>query len=440
MEDERPLLYSQAEKVTAIMSTVVEIQPRANFPSLRVTPARLLTDVKKRLLKKEIKVKSIHMAGSAASYCICKDSSVYPQICYNDLDVVIGVQVTDDSDFHVIKQAVMETLMGFLPQTTRYVTQQLMEKVYIGKMVLVSNQENRWSLISLGNSKSSSRPATTIDLKFEDKIKRKYEFSVDSFQILLDSCLDDAEKSPSSKTAGFFTAVSAYGSYDKAWHHLNHRLIQTRAPEEIRGGGLLKYCSLLVRGFRPAYPRAIYRLQPYMCSRFFIDFPTEKDQYTKINSYVNARFIEQQGCDGQLRAVEFLDNLKYIIKYRAKCLMKRDKRSTIRVISSIQSQVFPAISPLVSVSPLLPIPVQLPVSPLQCCCCCGTDSQYRTHCHSRHDRGATAVAATISYRQCYSSMPACGTFSPDTQKKSTSSHFPRFQDGHTHKLFHDCPH
>jgi len=45
-------------------------------------------------------------------------------------------------------------------------------------------------------------------------------------------------------------AESVYGSFDVAIDHLNRKLIATRNPEEIRGGGLLKYCNLVVRHFR----------------------------------------------------------------------------------------------------------------------------------------------------------------------------------------------
>ena len=35
-----------------------------------------------------------------------------------------------------------------------------------------------------------------------------------------------------------------------------------------RGGGLLKYCNLLVKNYRPAWPEAVKTMERYMCSRF----------------------------------------------------------------------------------------------------------------------------------------------------------------------------
>lgn len=55
--------------------------------------------------------------------------------------------------------------------------------------------------------------------------------------------------------------------------HLKEHLIDTIQPEEIRGGGLLKYARLLSSGYKPLYPTKLARMERYMCSRFFIDFP-----------------------------------------------------------------------------------------------------------------------------------------------------------------------
>ena len=44
---------------------------------------------------------------------------------------------------------------------------------------------SRWSLISLCN-----REGQNIELKFVDKMRRQFQFSVDAFQIHLDSLLD----------------------------------------------------------------------------------------------------------------------------------------------------------------------------------------------------------------------------------------------------------
>ena len=353
MEGKHSLNFSQVSKLNMVLSTEIEIPSHNNFPSITITPASLVRVVKMNLLKSGICMDDIRMNGSGASYCICEDSDNHPQIRYNDIDLIFGVTIRDDSDFHVIKQAVMTSLLDFLPDVVckSNITSQLMEETYVRKMVLVSNQNAHWSLISLGDSGSSST-ATTIELKFVDKIRRKYEFTVDSFQILIDSYFDFnecTEESPVSMSRMFFPsvyAISVYHDYDEALNHLNNRLIHTDAPEEIRGGGLLKYCSLLVNGFKPADQKQMNHLEPYMCSRFFIDFPTEEIQYTKIEKYVTSRFLQHNANgEGVIKGVEFLDILFAVVSSRAKCLAESERQKTIRVIMYIKTILAPPTPP-----------------------------------------------------------------------------------------------
>lgn len=355
MEGKQSLNYSQVSKLNAVLSKEMEIHSHNNFPSLLITPAGLVKIVKSNLSKQGVNIEDIRMNGSAASYCICEDSDDHPKIRYNDIDLIFGVSITEDSDFHTIKNAVMTSLMDFLPEVVSKsnITCQLMEETYVRKMVLVSDQQARWSLVSLGDSSSGS---TTIELKFVDRIRRKYEFTVDSFQILIDSYFaynKCAEESPVSMSQRFFPsvhAISVYRDYEEALNHLNNRLIHTEAPEEIRGGGLLKYCSLLVHGFKPADADKMSHLEPYMCSRFFIDFPTEEVQYEKIEKYVASRFV-QRG-EGTQKGVEFLDILYAVVGSRAKCLVESERRKTMGVIMYLKNMLSPP--PMLDFFPPLP--------------------------------------------------------------------------------------
>ena len=56
-----------------------------------------------------------------------------------------------------------------------------LKEAYVSKMVKV-NDSDRWSLITLGNNRSK-----TVELKFVNNMRRQYEFSVDSFHIMLDT-------------------------------------------------------------------------------------------------------------------------------------------------------------------------------------------------------------------------------------------------------------
>ena len=118
-------------------------------------------------------------------------------------------------------------------------------------------------------------------------MRRQFEFSVDSFQITLDPLLD-VEKLDDINESMHITAESMFGDFPQALRHLNRRLIETRSPEEIRGGGLLKYCHLLTRGYS-ATPNC-RELERYMCSRFFIDFPDIATQEMKLRGYMDSHW------------------------------------------------------------------------------------------------------------------------------------------------------
>src|ERR1700677_2566305 len=100
-------------------------------------------------------------------------------------------------------------------------------------------------------------------------MKRQYQFSVDSFQILLDPLLNFfyLTKKFDSNYLNFPTIIvrSSYGNFLEALQHLHYRLIAVKAPEELRGGGLLKYCDLIARGFQPTNQIQMKDLQRYMC-------------------------------------------------------------------------------------------------------------------------------------------------------------------------------
>ncbi len=335
------LNYSQVKKLYNVLCTPVEIHPPNNFPSLSITPASLVKVVRQRLLMKQVKLKDIRLNGSAASFCLSEDNKDLPQIQFNDIDLIFGVTIDCEDDFHVIKEEVLRSLLEFIPSdvSKTNISCPLLEETYVRTMVLVSNSQNQWSLISLGDQSNN----ISIELKFVHNIKRRYEFTVDSFQIVLDSYFNFGQctdQSPVSISQSFFPSVQAmsvYHDFKEALNHLNNRLIHTEAPEEIRGGGLLKYCSLHVNGFLPADRDTMNRLEPYMCSRFFIDFPTSAIQFEKLWKYVTSRFL-QKG-EGR-RCVDFLDMLYNVVSNRAKCLMGSERQKTITVIMHIRSMVF----------------------------------------------------------------------------------------------------
>lgn len=341
MEETHSLDYKQVDKLYKVLTQPIDIYPTDNFPTLSIAPANFVKVVRSRLVQKGIQIRDIRMNGSAASYCLCKDSNDQPPVRYNDIDLIFGVSVERENDFHVIKEEVLTSLLEFFPEEVakENIGSQLLEETYMKKMVLVSDANNRWSLFSLGCQPNEK---VSIELKFVSEIRRKFEFTVDSFQIILDSYFDFGqctEESPVSISPTFFPsvqAVSVYSDYAEALEHLNKRLIHTVAPEEIRGGGLLKYCSLLVNGYKPAYSEKMESLEPYMCSRFFIDFPSADMQFSKILKCVETRFLQRGDVPACL---EFLDVLFRTVSFQARCLMESQRYETISVIMRIREMI-----------------------------------------------------------------------------------------------------
>eukprot|EP00731_Ephydatia_muelleri_P032099 Em0023g606a len=338
--DERTLTYEQVVKLNAILNRPVELQSPSNFPTLSVTPASLVEEVRQRLDEKKVSIQSIRMNGSAASHCLCKvrESENLPPIIYNDVDIIFVVPAEyQQEDFNLIKDTVMKSLLKFFPKgiSTEKLSTAILEEAYARKMVKIVTHENRWSLVSLGGGSDVS-----IELKFVAAMKRPFQFTVDSFQIALDSyfTLERCQKVSDDCVRiepHFFPsvqAVSMYGDYDKALEHLNDRLIHTTKPAEIHGGGLLKYCYLLARGFKPANREDMTQLEPYMCSRFFIDFQSREQQFSKILDYAQ-RYPELE------QSQTFLDTLMDVVFRKARCLMESERQKTIDVICQVKTAI-----------------------------------------------------------------------------------------------------
>jgi len=74
--------------------------------------------------------------------------------------------------------------------------------------------------------------------------------------------------------------------------HLNNNLIFIWRPEDIRGGGLLKYCDLTNQHYRVAVTQMMEKevLECRMVVRFYMDFPNINDQRREIRKYIYAHF------------------------------------------------------------------------------------------------------------------------------------------------------
>ncbi|XP_077367341.1 terminal nucleotidyltransferase 5A-like [Festucalex cinctus] len=320
------LNWEQVQRLDAILAGSIPIHGRWSFPTLEVKPRDIVKAVRGRMEQTHIRVREVRLNGSAASYVLHEDSG----LGWNDLDLIFCAELKEEKDFQIVKDLVLDCLLDLLPEEVNKekITPLTLKEAYVQKMVKVCNDSDRWSLISLYNNRGKN-----VELKFVDSLRRQFEFSVDSFQIRLDSLLLFYECSQHPMAAAFHPTVvgeSVYGDFPAALDHLRRRLICTRSPEEIRGGGLLKYCHLLVRGFRPASDSEMKLLQRYMCSRFFIDFPDVGDQKRKLESFLQNHFVDLED-----RKCDYLTVLHRVVKESTVCLMGYELRQTLGLIASL---------------------------------------------------------------------------------------------------------
>ncbi|XP_012884351.1 PREDICTED: protein FAM46D [Dipodomys ordii] len=324
------LTWDQVVVLDRVLDEIIPIHGRGNFPTLQVKPKDIIHIVKEQLIKQGIVVKDTRLNGSTASYILASHNG----ISYKDLDIIFGVDLPCDQEFHVVKDVVLGCLLDFLPKGVKKdkLTQRTMKDAYVQKMVKVCNNHDRWSLISLSNNNGKN-----VELKFVNSIRRQFEFSVDSFQILLDRMLDfycDKNAKLTKESYPVVVAESMYGNFQEAMIHLKYKLISTRKPEEIRGGGLLKYSNLLVRDFKPASEVEIKILERYMCSRFFIDFPGVAEQQKKIESYLRNHFIGEEKSK-----YDYLMTLHGVVNQSTVCLMGHERRQTLNMITLMALKV-----------------------------------------------------------------------------------------------------
>jgi len=350
------LSFEQVKRLNDLMSENIPIHGRGNFPTIDVKLCDLVSIVRTKLEADGIHVREIRLNGSGASSVLAADfnDSHNNDISYNDLDLIFSVDLATGKSYDRVKTAVLDSLLELLPPevSRKRMSSCSLKEAYVSKMVKV-NDTDRWSLISLGNNR-----AKTVELKFVNNMKRQYEFSVDSFHIMLDTlflfyecstrCSVNGEnpKLPSSMSIGdnFYPTVvgeSMYGDFHEALYHLQKKLIATRNPEEIRGGGLLKYCNLLCKGYRPAVPEEVKNMERYMCSRFFIDFSDINQQQSKLENYLYNHFVvEANNPENDRLKYEYLMILYQVVDESTVCLMGHERRLTLALIEDMAFQVY----------------------------------------------------------------------------------------------------
>lgn len=305
-----------------------QVHGRGNFPTLEITLQNLVKHVHNKLTTAHIPVNDVRINGGFAGYILA--DSHCNRLSYNDVDIIFSVQLQNEDALLKIKDLVADCLLEYyLPEVKNRdrLSVPALTDAYVSKLTKVWQPNgDKWSLIALSNNDGMS-----LELKFVDTMKRKFQFSVDSFQIILDSLMRFYDISSEQMTKDFYPSVvaeSMYGDFAEALSHLNGKLIATHSPQEIRGGGLLKYCDLLSRGYQPAYSISeIEKLERLMCSRFFIDYSDISSQCQKLHSYLTNHF------GGNFEAMlRYLYELYRVVNDSTVCLMGHERRQALDLI------------------------------------------------------------------------------------------------------------
>ncbi|KAI3373108.1 hypothetical protein L3Q82_006440 [Scortum barcoo] len=211
-------------------------------------------------------------------------------------------------------------------------------------------------------------------------------------------------------------AECMYGDFEQAMDHLHHRLIATHNPEEIRGGGLLKYSDLLVRNFRPASETEIKSLERYMCSRFFIDFPDVGEQQRKIEAYLQCHFIGNE----EASKYDYLMTLRRVINESTVCLMGHERRQTLNMITVLALRVLGEQN-------AMPSPTR-PTSPVSISRRRTWPSRFTAATSSRRPSPRSSTTPTLYMSTCrlawcsYSDMPTGRHVTGQTKSGSQAHH------------------
>ena len=92
------LNVEQVEVLHQVLSEVVPIHGRGNFPTLELRPRDIIIAVRARLQKQGIAVRDVRLNGSTASHVLVRDNGT----SYKDLDIIFGVELPSQEEFQVL--------------------------------------------------------------------------------------------------------------------------------------------------------------------------------------------------------------------------------------------------------------------------------------------------------------------------------------------------
>lgn len=360
----RPLTFSQLMTLERnILLADYEIDS-VRFPPIRVAPVDIISRLKRKIstLVEGARVESIRIMGGVASHIIS------PSFPFNDLDILFNLTFDFEERHRIFKQIRNQVCLVLLDILVQECPKEL-EKVlrrdnlshehasthfptaYFQKYIVVppahdktaTEDDDCWSLICLRNLLGQNLEFKFVRCCEGVSLKRHFEFSSDSFQIVIDDAYLNHMETIVKRSKRLFTAktigesadlsanddtsdeideefrldaqlsykwlphnkdilfphvyvVCMYPDFDEALSHLQKRHVKIYRPEELRGGGLLKYAYLRQNDFRddPNESSESLRLAiNAMVCRFLITLPDSQAQWHTIFKYLETHYPRQ---------------------------------------------------------------------------------------------------------------------------------------------------
>eukprot|EP00123_Amoebidium_parasiticum_P015711 comp23110_c0_seq1/m.37205 comp23110_c0_seq1/g.37205 ORF comp23110_c0_seq1/g.37205 comp23110_c0_seq1/m.37205 type:complete len:805 (-) comp23110_c0_seq1:727-3141(-) len=308
----RVLVEEQLVALHRLLTEYYTVDGGFSLPTLQLRPKDICLAVAQKLSRTEIKLREIRLNGSTVPAVLEPHDAHFQN--YSDLDLCFRVDfdvTLAHQHFQTLLEIVMDCLRDQFPEDfsphSATIPCGVLSSSYVGKLVKVPNNYSRdtgnddcWSLISLRNDRGRN-----LEFKFVHTLRRECEFSMDSFQIILNDTL--LQMTNFDEALPDVEVECVYGDYDESLEHLRRRIISIKSPEQVRGGGLLKYCRLLVKGYEVPEQMSdaeLVKLESTMCTRFFIDFPTVEAQHNTISACLRTHRF-----DGSDAVLEFLDRI-----------------------------------------------------------------------------------------------------------------------------------
>ncbi|EGT47593.1 hypothetical protein CAEBREN_08497 [Caenorhabditis brenneri] len=235
---------------------------------MRVHMGELLMELINNFSDRALPIRRAFLVGGAASHIINEEYG------YTDSDLELEIDPgyptsrrEERNIFDGIREAIFDMLRKKMEKAKFNMEDSGLIEKFIAKKVLIHNETEAWSLFSFHHVNKAN-----LEIKSVLRMGRKYQFASDSLRIDLTPLLGDF---------GDFHVSSSYGTVQEVTDILRDKIIKTKQPENIHGGGLLKYCLLKAKGFKDNESKLLSKkLRKAMADGFLRTF--EKGTTTKF--------------------------------------------------------------------------------------------------------------------------------------------------------------